>query len=105
MALPHDHGRLTIVHSSASFQPVLKAKVKMIAAENTGKDPVYGTLTLIQTSKGVYIQGKILGLEAGKHGFHVHEIGDLGNDCKNSKGHFNPKMVGIVSSGVAIDSS
>lgn len=87
--------RLKIVHSSSSSQPVLKAKVKLIPAstESTGKAEVYGSLTLIETSKGVYIKGKILGLEPGKHGFHVHMVGDLGNDCDNSGGHFNPNEV------------
>ena len=43
--------------------------------------------------KGVFVSGKILGLEPGKHGFHVHAVGDLGNGCKNAGGHFNPQMV------------
>ena len=42
---------------------------------------------------GVFVSGKILGLEPGKHGFHVHAVGDLGNGCKNAGGHFNPQMV------------
>ncbi len=85
--------RLTIVHSSSSSHKVLKAKVKLVPATDTGKDPVYGLLTLIETSQGVYINGKILGLEPGKHGFHVHQEGDIGNNCDNALGHFNPQLV------------
>merc|ERR1719466_672445 len=34
--------------------------------------------------------GIIENLTKGKHGFHVHEKGDLGNQCKAAGGHFNP---------------
>jgi len=68
------------------------AQVQLLPAKNTGKDPVYGNLELEQTPSGVLIHGKIFGLESGKHGFHVHAIGDLGNDCKASGSHFNPQM-------------
>lgn len=71
-----------------------RARVNLVPAGNTGKDPVFGELYLTETAAGgVYISGKILGLEPGNHGFHVHAVGDLGNDCKNAGGHFNPQMV------------
>ena len=57
----------------------------MIPANNTGKDPVTGELFLEQTLTGVYIVGRVEGLEPGNHGFHVHAVGDLGNDCKNAR--------------------
>jgi len=66
------------------------ATVQLIAAPDTGKDPVTGSLYLTQTPGGVMINGIIFGLEPGKHGFHVHAVGDLGNKCKNAGGHFNP---------------
>ena len=28
-----------------------------------------------------------------QHGFHVHESGEIGNSCKDAKGHYNPKQV------------
>merc|ERR1719348_2286697 len=34
--------------------------------------------------------GKITNLSQGKHGFHVHEKGELGNQCKDAGGHYNP---------------
>ena len=76
-----------------------EAIVKIInAGPNTGKDPVNGTLYLRQTMNpnGVQIDGQIYGLEPGKHGFHVHAEGDLGNACKNAAGHFNPQMVNVM---------
>ena len=85
-----------IVHSSSSGIVVKKAKVKLIPANETGNDPVYGSLTLVETSQGVYIRGKILGLEKGLHGFHVHAVGDTGNNCKAAGGHFNPHEVSLT---------
>jgi Cu-Zn family superoxide dismutase len=40
--------------------------------------------------KSVLLSGKIDGLKSGLHGFHVHEKGELGNDCKDAGPHFNP---------------
>ena len=82
-----------IVHSFSSGIVVKKAKVKLIPADETADNPVYGSLTLVETSQGVYISGKILGLEKGLHGFHVHAVGDTGNNCKAAGGHFNPHEV------------
>eukprot|EP01083_Nonionella_stella_P251409 867449_1 len=36
------------------------------------------------------ISAKMNGLSPGKHGFHIHELGDLSGGCKTAKGHFNP---------------
>jgi Cu-Zn family superoxide dismutase len=53
---------------------------------------VSGTLTLMQTSNGVRIQGDLGGLLPGStHGFHVHETGDCSAaDASSAGGHFNP---------------
>ena len=72
-----------------------QAQVILTPASNAGEDPVTGTIYLKQVRNKVYITGTILGLEPGYHGFHVHEIGDLGNNCKNAGGHFNPKLVNL----------
>ena len=69
------------------------ARVQLVPAKNTGKEPVSGYLELNETPFGVVINGRIFGLEPGKHGFHVHAVGDLGDDCKAAGGHFNPQMV------------
>lgn len=57
-----------------------------------GSANVTGRLELHSYARGVIIQGKVLGLDPGKHGFHVHMTGDTGNTCKAAGGHFNPDM-------------
>jgi len=39
------------------------------------------------------IWGTVFDLTVGLHGFHIHEKGQLGNNCKDSGGHFNPAKV------------
>ena len=40
----------------------------------------------------VTVKGSLTGLPPGKHGFHIHEYGDLsGKGCKAAGGHYNPK--------------
>ena len=41
-------------------------------------------------SNNIIIDVKLSGLTPGKHGFHIHESGNLLDNCKQCKGHFNP---------------
>ena len=43
--------------------------------------------------KPVTIHGRIYGLKKGFHGFHIHQNGELGNNCKDAGPHFNPFKV------------
>ena len=55
-----------------------------------------GTLNVCEESGELHISGEITGFEGEEksvHGFHVHEKPDLGKDCKDTKGHFNPTNV------------
>ena len=38
----------------------------------------------------IQIWGDFSGLKLGKHGFHIHEFGNLTEGCKSAGGHFNP---------------
>ncbi|CRL04705.1 CLUMA_CG017768, isoform D [Clunio marinus] len=55
-------------------------------------DKVFGNVTFSQPSchEAVFIQIAIVGLTPGKHGFHVHEKGDLSGGCVSTGGHYNP---------------
>jgi Cu-Zn family superoxide dismutase len=53
---------------------------------------VRGTVTFKQArdSNAVTVTVKASGLKPGKHGFHVHALGDLSKGCASAGGHFNP---------------
>jgi len=55
------------------------------------KSNVKGTIWFTQVGHKVTIKGEVTGLKEGKHGFHIHEFGDL-TDAKgmSTGGHFNP---------------
>jgi Cu-Zn family superoxide dismutase len=72
-----------------------KAKEHVIKAicvlKPMSKSNVKGTIWFVQTGHKVTIKGEVTGLKEGKHGFHIHEFGDL-TDAKgmSTGGHFNP---------------
>jgi Cu-Zn family superoxide dismutase len=53
---------------------------------------ISGLVSFEQEAKGgpTTIRGKLTGLKAGKHGFHIHQLGDLSDGCKSAGPHFNP---------------
>ena len=64
-----------------------KCALKDPEEENT----VRGTLFLTQKPGGnVVIDGSIGDLSPGKHGFHIHELGDGRQGCASTGGHYNP---------------
>jgi Cu-Zn family superoxide dismutase len=53
---------------------------------------VTGIVYFNQLKNGIEIIADIEGLEPGKHGFHIHEFGDLRKeDGTSAGGHFNPE--------------
>ncbi|MCH7958999.1 MAG: superoxide dismutase family protein [Candidatus Hydrogenedentes bacterium] len=57
----------------------------------TAGNDVSGTVTFTQQDDGVLIEADITGLSPGKHGFHIHQYGDISAaDGKSTGGHFNP---------------
>ena len=57
-----------------------------------GQDNVAGTVTFTPAGNGVKVHAEITGLTPnGKHGFHIHEKGDLSApDLASAGTHFNP---------------
>merc|ERR1711974_564071 len=58
--------------------------------EGIGNGEVTGEIILNHDGKETEIHGEILGLTPGLHGFHIHENGDLSEDCVAAGGHYNP---------------
>lgn len=72
-------------------QPDIPQMAAVVLTPTQGNE-VRGTLTLTQRDGFVHISGKVTGLEPGKHGFHIHEFGDLRDPAgKSAGGHFNPE--------------
>ena len=70
-----------------------KKAVCVLTPTKASKGEVPGTVTFTQTDDGVQISGEITGLTPGKHGFHIHEFGDVTSaDGMATGGHFNPDM-------------
>jgi len=76
-------GRMTIAGNGTRAVCVL---------EPINKSGVTGTILFDMVGNHVHISGKISGLTPGKHGFHVHEFGDLSDSEKGDSAgsHFNP---------------
>ncbi len=57
----------------------------------TDGNTAQGVITFTRTDDGIEIEADVEGLTAGKHGFHIHQYGDLTtNDGTSAGGHFNP---------------
>lgn len=78
--------------AGASDAPAITAAMCVIRP--TAGNETSGVITFKKEGDGIRIQARISGLTPGKHGFHVHEWGNV--DCTDGKctgGHFNPDGV------------
>eukprot|EP01084_Bolivina_argentea_P238222 400223_1 len=55
-----------------------------------GNSGVSGKVIFEDVGGKTKIKAEVNGLTPGKHGFHIHQLGDLSGGCKTAKGHFNP---------------
>ncbi len=68
--------------------------IKAIAQLEHTVDEVQGFVKFKQKlGQPTIIKGIIKGLTPGKHGFHIHEYGDLSDGCASAGGHYNPDGV------------
>ncbi|WP_153641195.1 superoxide dismutase family protein [Prolixibacter sp. NT017] len=60
----------------------------------TAGNHVTGTVTFTKVDGGVQVVADLKGLAPGKHGFHVHQYGDISAaDGTSAGGHFSPENV------------
>lgn len=68
--------------------PVSKA---ICVLHPTQGNNVQGVVTFTRTDSGIKVVADVEGLTEGKHGFHIHQYGDISNpDGTSAGGHFNP---------------
>jgi len=88
-----------MVNACQPNQQVQEKKVEHMAKVNkaicvlhpTEGDSVHGTVTFTKTDEGIKIEADVHGLTPGKHGFHIHQWGNVSSlDGKSAGGHFNP---------------
>ena len=80
--------RFIKLSSAEAASPAVAIKA---AAELVGPRGVrFGTATLDESPRGVLIRVHARGLPAGRHGFHVHAVGDCGDaEFKRAGGHLH----------------
>jgi Cu-Zn family superoxide dismutase len=63
----------------------------VVLVPSKGSDGVGGVILMKQMKGGVHVTGEVKGLTPGKHGFHIHQFGDLrADDGTATGGHYNP---------------
>nr|ACU77879.1 putative superoxide dismutase [Schizochytrium sp. FJU-512] len=55
-----------------------------------GADGPMGTVVFTPEGDSVKVTGEVSGLTPGKHGFHIHQFGDVSSGCASTGGHYNP---------------
>lgn len=83
----------TVEEPAQAPEPTQKPVLLRAVAEMnpTEGSTVSGTVVFEQVHEEVTIKADLSGLSPGKHGFHVHEVGDCSApDGTSTGGHFNP---------------
>ena len=66
-------------------------KVKGISILHHNKNNIEGIIIFEELDEErVKVKYDVKGLTDGKHGFHIHEYGDLSDGCMSACSHFNP---------------
>ena len=69
----------------------MESSVKAICILINHETGYKGTVNFEEQQNGnTKITGTFINLPPGKHGFHIHQFGDLSNGCISAGAHFNP---------------
>jgi Cu-Zn family superoxide dismutase len=87
---------LLLVGTRSAGAAIATATINSISA--TGIGGPLGTVTFTDSAEGLVITPKLSGLPPGKHGFHLHDMGDCGLGMNQGKpaagfaagGHYDP---------------
>ncbi len=88
-------GNLSLSATTAQAQamtaaPSVTKAIAVLHATKSGGE-ASGEVTFTRTPEGIRVVAEIRGLTPGKHGFHIHEFGDVSSpDAMSAGGHFNP---------------
>lgn len=84
-------GPTTSASGSSATAGAKEAAATLEPSKAPGQDNVAGTIHFSATATGVKVHAVVTGLTPnGKHGFHIHEKGDLSApDLSSAGGHFN----------------
>lgn len=80
-----------LVAVAFAIAPAKKVTQATAVVHPTEGNTVSGVVKFADTPDGLKMSIELSGLTPGKHGFHIHELGDC--NCKDGKcagGHFNP---------------
>jgi len=80
------------VRSALVYVNVVDADVSRAVCKFPEGGDVNGTVFIQESTHddAVFVSGELNGRSDGPHGFHVHKLGNLGSDCVEASGHFNP---------------
>ncbi|KAH8336953.1 hypothetical protein KR059_009002 [Drosophila kikkawai] len=85
----------TICSAAQARNNAIQAIAYLTGPVQADNSQVKGNVTFTQNDCGqnVHVRIQLEGVKEGKHGFHIHEKGDLSNGCASMGGHYNPDKV------------
>jgi Cu-Zn family superoxide dismutase len=84
---------IAVLAQAADEHKTMVGEAVAVLIPSKGSDGVGGTILFKQEKGHVHVTGEVKGLAPGKHGFHIHQFGDLrSDDGMATGGHYNPDM-------------